>query len=301
MFAKDGKDAVNRGISKIKEDYNLELETPEATAKMWEIMQERIWTQVEQVLKRADQKVKRLEQERTKSGNNSSDEQQKVKKSHRPNYYAYFHSCCGKKRSDPGPLNDVELKYQWGVPVSDTIKPDGQKKQNDYKLMIESGELANSFKEYTGSLGETADFITEHLPDHFGPTMQMERTALIWWRFLTEEQRESFKSWYKTKDNKVHTKVVLHPKKLYKADTDPNSRSQSEAEDDSPSVVSDHSDVESEHDEPPPKAALKPLKLNTNTNTNKAVSNENQFTIKVKGFAQMQAKPKSGKTAIRKH
>lgn len=135
----------------------------------------------------------------------SSPKGPKVKKSSRPNHYAFFHSCCSAQGAQYAwTLVDYIFKYQPDPEL--VLKKEGQK--GLYDALHADEEKLKRFEAFysKGDIQSVVRFVESEFPE----IPQMTRTAVIWNQFLTNDDREKHKTWYaeETKEGDVPARTV---------------------------------------------------------------------------------------------
>lgn len=182
MTTKALTDAVKKAFKEIMTKYQFQLESQEETNNMWSNMEEIMV-----------QHLSKVKKSRAKTATVPGEEKEKKES----NYYAYFHSCCNLKTpKDAGPLNSGRtFAYNPDLPADMAAK--SKAKQVDIQNLInEDDETLTSFSELQASnLTEIVAFLAEHPNKKISGLNLLTRTSIVWWLFLTQQDRDDFKAW----------------------------------------------------------------------------------------------------------
>lgn len=128
------------------------------------------------------------------------------KGSSRPNYYAFFHSaCCPKGIGYSWIFEDYTFKYQ---PNPDSLKSKQRSIYDNLHMPENEDKLQRVMDFRSNDLKSVVEFVEKELD-----VSQMTRTSLIWYQFLSQDDRDRFSSWYKktiTENGEIPTKFSIH-------------------------------------------------------------------------------------------
>ena len=115
------------------------------------------------------------------------------KGSNHPNYYAAWHSlCCGKNQQYTHLIDNIMFKYQ---PDPTQLK---DKQLELYQTIThpDNSEKYQKVLEFSGNLADAVD-----LAEKMFGVVQMARTSLVWNQFMSEADREAYRSGYNQANN----------------------------------------------------------------------------------------------------
>ena len=273
---------LDTAFGEIAESYNFQLDSEEATAAMWAKMKSMVKNQVAPLITNLESTIKRASVNKSETTTKADG---KPKKSHSPNYYAHFHGCCStKKPRDAGPLA-TEHVFKFRPELIDLVPDDDKHKRRQAQqavidLVNAKDETCASFTEFeTNTISSISDFIETHEDKDVRNIDQMKRTSMIWWLFLTEDERKEFHTWYevsktssavskpvkkvsikpvKSKTTKVQTVVKPKPPKVSKP---PKVEEEETVEVEEEPVEEEPVEEEPEVEEEPVEEEVKPKKV----------------------------------------